>query len=218
MTIPRRLAALLLVPTLASAQTVLATPASSTLLGVTATSGFEFAVGQTFRAPTIDTRLDQLSFWVRSETAGTFTAHVFAWDVALGRATGPSLFSSTPQELPTGNAPTRVDVGTGGVELGAGQPFVAFLSYGAEGNTARMVTWRVHATDVYADGRAVFRSSDLGDPTWTRLSWSTLGDTDLQFAFAFNSAPNVVPEPSTYALMATGLAGLAGVAHRRRRV
>jgi hypothetical protein len=29
---------------------------------------------------------------------------------------------------------------------------------------------------------------------------------------------SVIPEPSTYALMATGLAGLAGVARRRRRV
>lgn len=46
----------------------------------------------------------------------------------------------------------------------------------------------------------------------TGFAWATVND----FRIA-NPASNVIPEPSTYALMATGLIGLAGVARRRRK-
>ena len=220
MTIVRRLTALLLfVPALAAAQTVIATPEPRQRSETSAGDGFAFAVGQTFLAPTTDTRLDQVSFWAASATPGSFTAYVFAWDAATNRATGPALFTSARTALPTGDVNSRIDIATGGVELTAGQAFVAFLSVGGTANAEGrfVVDWGTHFDNPYAGGRNVLQLSPVDAPRWTTQAWTGFADDDLHFAFAFNSDANVVPEPSTYVLLATGLAGLATVARRRRR-
>ncbi|MBC7564063.1 MAG: PEP-CTERM sorting domain-containing protein [Gemmatimonadaceae bacterium] len=62
----------------------------------------------------------------------------------------------------------------------------------------------------------------FGDPTFNAVGWYVVTDRlatgndsfGVQELLAYDAS--VVPEPSTYALMATGLFGLVGVARRRR--
>lgn len=87
---------------------------------------------------------------------------------------------------------TKLDFGAGNVLTGA---------EGGIGNTEQF--W------------ALSDASDFlvtGELTPTRCS-----NESCRFEIGVATAANVVPEPSTYALMATGLAGLIGVARRRAR-
>lgn len=59
--------------------------------------------------------------------------------------------------------------------------------------------------------------SALGDPTFSSSNWYILWNgKDQTFATRIPDPNIVVPEPSTYAMMAMGLVGLAGFARRRR--
>lgn len=49
------------------------------------------------------------------------------------------------------------------------------------------------------------------------LTPTSCANESCRFEIGVATAANVVPEPSTYVLMATGLAGMIGIARRRRQ-
>ena len=60
-------------------------------------------------------------------------------------------------------------------------------------------------------------NANIGDDFLAGFGDQSDGDKDIQDKVLYISS-TVIPEPSTYVLMATGLAGLVGVARRRRTV
>jgi len=103
------------------------------------------------------------------------------------------------------------------------------------GATTTSVTFRnwisgVHTSEVDAITMSAFDAGDnlLGSITGssefltldfagiTKVTWDHAGTGYVLDEIVLNSTNSVVPEPSTYVLMASGLAMLAGVARRRR--
>jgi len=73
-------------------------------------------------------------------------------------------------------------------------------------------------TDAYVPGIRV----NADDPSFANLStttWYKSPDRDIAFELEFGpAAVSTTPEPGTWALLGTGLLGVAGVAARRRRI
>ena len=68
--------------------------------------------------------------------------------------------------------------------------------------------------DIYLKGASTFFAYNVGLETENRLS----NDIGLFIARPDTQPMSTVPEPSTYALMATGLVGVVAAARRRRAV
>ena len=219
----RTLAAALLslAPALLAAQTTLSTGGGSSVgsFGPGATSTY----GQTFLAPTNgDTRLDAFAFWLNPSSSINMRGYVFAWDDAQQRATGPALFTGSTFAGPTGPGFGRVDVSTGGVTLVGGTRYVALLStVGLSGSGS--TTWeRSAAGNSYADGAFVYYNTgslaSLNTQSWDGGSGNHITQGgDIRFEMTFNASSNVVPEPGTWALLATGLVAIGAAGARRRR-
>lgn len=168
------------------------------------------SVGQTFVAT--NASLTSFSFWLQNAAPPvTFLAYLFAWDDVNFRATGPALYVSGIQASPPPLPNFVPYVFNTNVSLVGGNRYVAFLS--AVGG----VLANVESTDsdVYAGGAYVYTNLPPNVFTWSTYTGVPPfpPPRDLRFEATFN----VVPEPSSVALLATGLLGVGGVAWRRRK-
>ena len=190
------------------------------------------SLGQSFTVPsgTTFTQLNEFDFWLRDNTiTGTtpFYAYLFGWDPATRMTGGSYLFRSTAQTYTGAATPTEFSFVTGGLNLTAGQSYLAVLSsvelpdapVSLRPGATQTTSW---PNDTYAGGSSFVRNGPVGLATLTGGAWSLAGGTGTDLAFRATFAaptggtPAVIPEPSSMALLATGVLGVVAIARRRR--
>lgn len=181
-------------------------------------SGFRFFAYQTGSSTT---STFTGAFWrLWNGRPGDGGASVVAGDIATNTISSTAftgVYRAQSTALTNSQRPIMsIDASTGGLTLGAGNYWLEWSLSGslAAGPFVPPVT--IAGQNVTGNGRQFTVSSGL----WAdaNVADATNGQVFYQQDLPFEvlGTTNVVPEPSTYALMATGLAGLIGVARRRR--
>ena len=222
MTIRRLIPALALalaVPTLGAQATITAPGGSN--IGFFGGGALLRTIGQTFTTPTSN-RLDRFSFFAGGQpTTMNFRAYVIGFEIDFRGSwvatSSTPLFTSGLLSVTTDGATlSRIDVSTGGLALVSGQRYGAFLSTLDVVNASTTgLVFSKGTGNQYSGGDLVRFNGTTTE--WNSQFWPGLAGEDLEFEMAFGqSAPQaVVPEPSTYVLMATGLVGVALLRRRR---
>ena len=181
--------------------------------------------GQTITTPT-DNVLTSFSFWLGrtstnypdpSNPSLSFMAYVYAWNGTM--ATGPALYSSgVVTHNATPSTPfTKYTFSTGGLSLVPGDVYALFFSTSGLAGTGR-IQWEAATGDAYAGGNFIFMNNGENTADWTTTAWGSGYASDVRFEATFEGTGGpVVPEPSTWVMMITGLVALGLVALRRRQ-
>lgn len=168
-------------------------------------------VGETFKAP-ITGALTDFQFTLGSSSITSVYGAVYTWD---GSKPAALLWQSPAVSASAG----ILDFSPVGANVTQGQTYVAFLNtYGIANNTGAAT----FASCLSNSGCNNINSDPyIGDLVWKTIydntlpfqeSWSKVGYFDATFSATFTS---VVPEPSTWAMMIVGFAGIGFMAYRR---
>lgn len=193
--------------------------------------GATATMGQTFFAPTGFSVLQSFSFWLSNDpglainpTALTFQAFVMQWDAANGHATGPVLYTSAAQSGPTAFS-QRYNFAATNTALDPSLQYVAFLSaspfLGSITPTDANAVLETSLLGTYTGGAFVFFDNGSDFSALATTPWDYTGDPSYQSHFEAtftDAAVSLVPEPSSIALLVSGLAAILIVAVKRKRV
>jgi hypothetical protein len=200
-----------------SAETVISNPIYNYAFGYLAGAPLQGGqqtqfIGETFKAP-ITGALTDFQFTLGSSSITSVYGAVYAWD---GSKPTTKLWQSPAVSAGAG----LLDFSPVAVNVTQGQAYVAFLStYGIADNTG---TATVNSCLSYSGCNDINSDPYIGDLVWKTIyfdtkpleeTWSKAGYLDATFSATFTAA---VPEPSTWAMMILGFAGVGFMAYRRK--
>jgi hypothetical protein len=171
--------------------------------------------GQTFTVGS-DNVLNNFTFYVDDETNSApvnFAAYVMAWDGT--KASGSILYQSGQQTTAGSAGQEPFTFNTGGINLTAGQQYVAFLSVSNffNGTTDSSFVGYV-GSDTYAGGELFFQFNGNNFGALSTNSWYSFGNAELAFTANLSGSTQSVPEPFT--IVGTLIGGTAALRMKKK--